>query len=162
MIYVIIGQAGAGKTTFAKRYFLQGDLQIIEDIAPYTTNGKNCGIGKYGIGKRCEGTDTLSRSCQKAVVEQVKKLTKEGKNVVLEGEKILCKQVFDYLALNKSHVMMIYLYCSVKTSMERLSKDDDSDISLHYLKSTITKSRNKYKEYRKLFITKTICTDGDC
>lgn len=161
MIYVIIGQAGSGKTTFAKRHFLQGELQIVKDILPYTTNGKICGIGKYGIGKRCEGTDTCSMSSQIDIIEQVKKLTKEGKSVLVEGERILNKKFFEYLVLNKNHVMLIYLYCSVETSMRRLCNDEDSDISLHFLKSTITKSRNKFKEYRKFFITKIICTDKD-
>ena len=44
MITVVIGQSGAGKTTFVKNNFLQGECKIVDDIVPYTTNGKYCVI----------------------------------------------------------------------------------------------------------------------
>lgn len=31
MIYVVIGQSGAGKTTFVKKHFLTGAMEMIEN-----------------------------------------------------------------------------------------------------------------------------------
>jgi len=34
MIYVVIGQSGAGKTTFVKKHFLTGAMELIEKKYP--------------------------------------------------------------------------------------------------------------------------------
>ncbi|MDE6940956.1 MAG: hypothetical protein K2P40_08460 [Lachnospiraceae bacterium] len=61
MFYIVIGQSGSGKTTFVKTRFLTERVKIIEDIIPYSVceNGI-IALGRYNIGKRTEGTDTLS------------------------------------------------------------------------------------------------------
>lgn len=59
MFYIIIGQSGGGKTTFTREHFLKEPCEIYEDIIPLTRSGDIVALGKYGIGKRTEGTDTL-------------------------------------------------------------------------------------------------------
>lgn len=88
MIFVVIGQSGAGKTTFVKGKFLSGELRIVDDVVPYTTNGKICAIGKYGIGRRTEGTDTLPYNSDAKIRELIKKLHSDGENVLIEGDRI--------------------------------------------------------------------------
>lgn len=159
MIYVIIGQSGSGKTTYVKKHFLSGDLKIFEDITPYTTNGKYYGIGKYGIGIRTEGTDTLSYSAGESIRKQIDKLDKEGKDIVVEGDRINNLATFEFLKKRAGHVFLILLICSLKTSIERL-RLSGSKITPSFVKATQTKSKNNFLKYRKYFTGTVVNTNA--
>ena len=159
MIFVVIGQAGAGKTSFVKRQFLQGEAEVVEDIVSYTTNGKYYAMGKYNVGIRCEGTDTLSYSAGKDIRRQVEKLVMQGKNIVLEGDRINNAAMMKFLMRYSEHVQLIFLYCSIKESMRRL-RAAGSSITPSFVKATKTKSKNNFLKYREYFRGRAINTEA--
>lgn len=61
MIYLIIGQSASGKTSYVKEHFFdKNNFQLFDKPIKYTVSKENILIGHYGIGRRCEGTDTIS------------------------------------------------------------------------------------------------------
>lgn len=158
MVIVVIGQSGAGKTTFVKNNFLKGECQIIEDIVPYTTNGKYAVIGKYFVGRRTEGTDTLSYSAQEKIRQLVQKLVKEGKDVVMEGDRINNRATLAFLSMLKVPIKMFLISCSLETSVKRL-RSAGSTITIPFLKTTKTKSYNNYCKWGRRFNGEVVVTD---
>lgn len=150
MIIVIIGQSGCGKTTFAKNNFLQGELEIIPDIVPYTTNGEFCAIGKYGVGIRTEGTDTLSYNSGNKICELIKKLHTGKKNILLEGYWVVNHKLFEFFSMLNTDIKLYLITCSLKTSLTRL-KAAGSKITLPFLKKTRSRSRNLFLQYAAKF-----------
>lgn len=150
MIFIIIGQSGSGKTTFVRKRFLTGELSIVEDIVPYTTNGEYCAIGKYGIGIRTEGTDTLSYDAGEKIRRQIRKLQDEGKNVVIEGDRINNRATFATIALMNVPAKLFLVVCSLETSLQRL-RAAGSKITPTFVKATKTRSRNNFLKWRKRF-----------
>lgn len=159
MIIVVIGQSGAGKTTFVKNHFLDGECEIVEDIVPYTTNGKYCAIGKYYVGRRTEGTDTLSYSAQEKIRNLVQKLVKEDKDIVLEGDRINNRATLAFLAMLQVPVKMYLISCSLETSKRRL-RSAGSKITDPFLKTTRTKSYNNFNKWKKRFNGEVVVTDA--
>ena len=157
MFYIIIGQSGSGKTTFAKTNFLSEPIEIIEDIIPHSkcSNGI-IALGRYGIGKRTEGTDTLSYSAKENIKKQLKRL--KGENVLLEGDRINNKEIFDFIASLGVEVKLYLVTCSLRTSMERL-RAAGSTITPSFVKMTKTKSKKMYLEYGQRFNGEVINTD---
>lgn len=157
MFYIIIGQSGSGKTTFVKTNFLSENIKIVEDIIPYSVCDNGIiALGRYGIGKRTEGTDTLSYSAKEKIKKQLKKL--RGKNVVLEGDRINNKEIFDYVATLGVDIKLYLITCSLKTSMQRL-RAAGSTISPPFVKTTKTKSKRMFLEYGQRFNGEVITTD---
>ncbi len=159
MIIIVIGQSGAGKTTFVKENFLKGECKIIEDIVPYTKSDKYAVIGKYFVGRRTEGTDTLSYSAQEKIRTLVQKLVREGVDVVMEGDRINNRATLAFISMLKVPVKMYLITCSLETSVKRL-RAAGSKITLPFLKTTKTKSYNNYCKWGRRFNGEVIVTDG--
>ena len=158
MIYVVIGQSGAGKTTFVKKTFLSGELKIVDDIVPYTTNGNICAVGKYGIGRRTEGTDTLPYNSGAKIRELIKKLYAEGKNIVIEGDRINNRATFELLETFGAAVKLYLVSCTLETSIKRL-RDSGSAITVKFIKATRTRSENNFAKYRDKFCGEIVAND---
>lgn len=152
MIHVVIGQSGAGKTTFVKNTFLQGGLEIIDGIVPVTTNGEFYAIGKYGIGIRTEGTDRLHLSSHKDIRSRVVELISEGKKVVLEGDRITGDNMFLFFSKLKVKKHLYLLECPLEVSIQRLNIEGITS-SYSFLKATKTKSKRVYLSWQKFFDT---------
>ena len=158
MIYIVIGQSGSGKTSFVKERFLTGELSVIEDIVPYTTNGKYCAIGKYGIGIRTEGTDTLPYNAGDKIRQQIRRLHEARKDIVLEGDRINNRATFAEIALLKTPAKLYLVTCSLETSLLRL-RTAGSTITPTFIKATKTRSRNNFLKWRKRFAGEVIRND---
>lgn len=158
MIIVVIGQSGSGKTSFVKNNFLQGELEIIPDVVPYTTNGKFCAVGKYGIGIRTEGTDTLPYNSGVKIRELIKRLHSDGKNILLEGDRINNHATFEFLFSLNADVKLYLMTCSLETSMTRL-KAAGSKITPSFVKGTKTRSRNAFLQYKDRFNGEVVKSD---
>lgn len=158
MFYIIIGQSGAGKTTFVKEHFLTAPVEIKQDIIPYSEceNGI-IALGKYNIGKRTEGTDTLPYNALQSVKQQIKKF--RNKDVVLEGDRINNREIFNYIIQLGIETRLFLIVCSLGTSMKRL-RAAGSEITPKFVKGTKTKSRRIFLEYRQKFNGKVINTEG--
>lgn len=159
MIYIIIGQSGSGKTTFVKQKFLCGETKIIEDIIPYTVCGKIAALGRYNIGKRTEGTDTLSYNSQERIKELLLALTKKGYDIVMEGDRINTPDMLEYVKAMGTDVKLYLVKCSLLTSMERLQKAG-STITLSFVKATKTKAKRNFLRYGKIFNGEIIETEA--
>lgn len=159
MFYIVIGQSGAGKTTFCKNRFLIAPFEQKEDIISYTicSNGIHA-LGKYGIGIRTEGTDTLSYNAKEKIKKQLKKFAKNGKDVLLEGDRINNHETLEYIATLGVPVKMYLVTCSLKTSMKRL-RAAGSTITPTFVKTTKTKSKRTFLEYCSRFNGEIINTD---
>ena len=160
MIFVVIGQSGAGKTKFVKNKFLTPPLELIESLypVPVTRGGDVYAIGRYGIGIRCEGTDTTSRNALPKIIETVQRLVAEGKNVLLEGDRINNDVFFAALARLDVAVHLYLLSCAVTTSLARL-RAAGSKITETFVKCTKTKARNRFLRWGNRFSGEVIITD---
>lgn len=158
MFFIIIGQSGAGKTTFVKRNFLQEETSLHKGDIYYTRCGSKVALGKYGIGIRTEGTDTLSYSAKAGIKKQLKKFAETGKDVVLEGDRINNREIFEYIAALGVEARLYLITCSVATSMKRL-RAAGSTITPTFVKATKTKSKKMFLEYGGRFHGKVIKTD---
>lgn len=159
MFYIVIGQSGAGKTSFCKNNWLIEPYQRKEHIIPYTVcaNGVHA-LGKYGIGKRTEGTDTLSYNAKAKIKAQLKVFAEQGRDVLLEGDRINNRETMEYIASLRVPVKMYLITCSLSTSMRRL-RAAGSKISVKFVKTTKTKSKNIFLEYGGRFNGEIIKTD---
>lgn len=157
MIYIVIGQSGAGKTTFVKDKFLKEPFELVSDEIAYTVCANGIyALGKYGIDKRTEGTDTLAYNSKEKIKKQIEKL--KTKDIVLEGDRINNKEIFDFIKSLGVDVKLYLITCSLKTSMERLRKAG-STISVPFVKTTKTKSKNMYLNYANKFNGEIINTE---
>lgn len=159
MFYIIIGQSGAGKTTFAKTNFLQEPAEVVDDILPLTKcqNGV-IGLGRYYVGKRTEGTDTLSYNAKNKIKQQLKKLAQQKATVVLEGDRINNREIFDYISTLGVNVKLYLIKCRLETSMKRL-RAAGSTITPTFVKTTKTKSARMYLDYAAKYKGEIITTD---
>lgn len=157
MFYIVIGQSGAGKTTFVKNKFLKPPVKIIEDTIPYTIGADGMiALGRYYVGKRTEGTDTLSYNAKNNIKNLLLKL--KDKDIVMEGDRINNREIFDFIAKLGVPVELYLVTCSIATSMERL-QEAGSTITLPFVKTTKTKSKNMFMKYASRFNGKIVNTD---
>lgn len=160
MIYVVIGQSGAGKTTFVKKRFLTAPLELLEKKypVPVTKSGDVFAIGRYGIGIRTEGTDTTARNALPKIIQTVRLLVKEKMNVLMEGDRINNDTMLQFLATLGVPVRLTLLTCSIATSLARLS-ESGSSITSQFVQCTQTKSRNRFLKWGGRFNGEVINTD---
>lgn len=158
MFYVIIGQSGSGKTSYARERFIYGQMEVVKGDVYYTRCNGMYALGKYGVGIRTEGTDTLPYNAKKAIKEQLRKFAKEGADVVLEGDRINNPGMLDYISTLGVDVKLYLVTCSVRTSMERL-RAAGSTITPAFVKATKTKSKRTFLQYCGRFNGEVIKTD---
>jgi len=156
VIYIVIGQSGAGKTTFVKERFIKGDTMIVNDIVPCTISKGVVLIGKYNVGLRTEGTDCLPYNALGKIEKQVEKLNKGV--VVVEGDRINNNEFFNFLINKRLEGKLYLITCSVETSIKRL-RNAGSKITEKFVRATRTKSINNFIKYRYFFDGEEICTD---
>ena len=159
MFYIVIGQSGAGKTTFVKEKLLKEPYTVTEDVTAITTDAHGrIALGKYGIGKRTEGTDTLPYNAKERIKAQLTKL--RGKTVILEGDRINNQDVFDHILRLGEEVKLYLVICKLSTSMKRL-RQAGSTITPSFVKATRTKSRNMFLRYSSKMNGEVINTDAE-
>jgi hypothetical protein len=145
MITVVIGGSGSGKTTFVKSKFLDPQFLITTDIVAVTLVKKTrtAFIGKYGIGIRTEGTDTLSYTAMPRIKRQVEKLDRDGWNVVLEGDRINNRKFFEWLLMKKFDCQLILMTAPLDVCLMRL-RLAGSHITKPFATATATKARHMF------------------
>ena len=127
---------GGGKTTFVKTNFIREPIIIVEDEIPYSecANGM-IALGRYGIGKRTEGTDTLAYNSKQKIKKTLRKL--KDRDIVLEGDRINNREMFDFISGLGVDVKLYLITCSLGTSMKRL-RAAGSTITPTFVKTTKT------------------------
>lgn len=161
MIYIVVGQSGAGKTTFCKNNIIKPPYENKRDIVKITIGGNGVvGIGDYGIGRRCEGTDTIPYNFQNKIIEQIKKLADENKDVLIEGDRITNKVVMESLKGLNTEKKLYLVTCKLETSLKRLRKAE-SHITIPFVKTTKTKAKRLYMNYSRDFNGEIINTEDN-
>lgn len=159
MFYIVIGQSGAGKTTFVNQKFLKEPLILKKDEIYYTVSANGfIALGKYGTGNRTDGTDTLSYSAKEAIKRQLRKFAIQNADVVLEGDRINNRDIMEFVSRLGVKTKMYLVTCKPQTSMERL-RTAGSTITPKFVKATRTKSKNIYLEYASRFDGEVINND---
>jgi len=142
-IIIVIGQSASGKTTFIKNNFIK------KEITNYTPKKLvklcKCGniilIGHYNIGKRCEGSDTLSYASLPKLIEFIPEIINECDYLVLDGDRISSIKFFNYIASLNIPVDLYFLKCSIEESIKRRI-NNGSKGSEKFVRTTITKAEN--------------------
>lgn len=148
MIYLIIGGSCCGKTSFVKNTWLRScSFEVKKDILPYTETSNALLLGKYSNidGRERSGSDTISRSQICLIEEQIKKFQTQGKDIILEGDKITSKKIFDMLLPYKPKLILIH--SSIEVSLGR-NKQNDTIVKSSTLKAILTKAKNRFIEYK--------------
>lgn len=150
MIHIIIGQSGCGKTTFAKKKFAGDNPPIPQEggPVPWTLYGEVAFIGKYGIGIRTEGTDTLSYNALPKILKLIDELYPK-RDIVVEGDRINNGKFFKHIIAKGYNAKVYLLRCSLETSLKRL-RAGGSKITPAWVRSTSTKSYNNFRIYGPL------------
>jgi predicted kinase len=140
-VIIVIGQSASGKTTFVRRTFCKESMELREKPFKHTISQNNCLIGDYVSNKRCSGADLLSMTIQPEIIKFLKDNINNFDTIIMEGDRINQKRIFDVIAELKVPVDLYYFYCSLGDSCKR-RKETDSDESEIFVKTTITKSNN--------------------
>ncbi|HNR57102.1 MAG TPA: hypothetical protein PKJ51_01475 [Methanothrix sp.] len=157
MIYVVIGQSGSGKTTYVKRRWLVGPAAAQDRPLPHVVIGNTILVGKYGIGVRTEGTDTLSYSALPQILEFIR--NNRASDIVIEGDRINNTRFFEYLRAHNLPAKLILVACSVDESVARL-RAAGSKITPTFVRSTRTKSLRNFYKYRGMFDGEIVSTSA--
>lgn len=150
MIYLVIGGSCAGKSTFTKKRFLNGkDYQEHRDLLPYIETSDSIIIGSIKENSRRFGTDTINRRYINLIVEQVKRLLEKNKDIVLEGDRIVNRNIFNDLIETKEKIKLYLIDVSLETCLKR-NQEINTISSESHLKGLITKSKNIFEEYKDI------------
>lgn len=147
MIYLIVGASCSGKTSFTINSFLKNKtFEIKHDLMDYTECDDCILIGRYDGDKRSKGTDTILRTQISSLGEQVSNLLNLNKDIVLEGDKIVSKDLFNYL-LSLNVPIKLYLI-NVHPDVSYLRNvANGSTSSRSHLRAVTSKAKNIYNEY---------------
>lgn len=107
-------------------------------------NNETIIIGLYE-NKLFDGTDRLSMAVQPVFIEFLKE-HKTKKHIILEGDRLFKKSLFDYILQENIFFRLIILECSEESKMFRhiSRKDEQSQSWLDSKKTTIQNIKNKY------------------
>lgn len=154
MVYLIVGGSCSGKTSFVRNKFISYDKGIMKkDILPYLETENKILIGVYdGMKGRTEGTDRINRHDIPKFGEQIIKFNKENpnKDIILEGDKIVSRPLWNKLIENKIECKVYLIECSPETSIERNRKNNSTNKE-STLKASCTRAKNIYNEYKDIF-----------
>lgn len=170
MIYILIGQSCAGKTSFLRNTWLDESARIINVDGfniPVTETDDALFIGDYINVKRLNcGLDCVSRAQYSLLLPLVCELYKRGKDIVLDGEPIYSHPFFDGILEKGFDVKLYFIRCSLSTSIKRNVADEGKGRQhlepKHFkvLKTLSTKSENLYGDYAKRMNGEVIDTDN--
>ena len=150
-IYLVIGGSHAGKTSFVLNSFGRDRPCVFRKDLVGLTEYSDCILfGDYTTDKRTKGTDTITRSWLDRLFPQIEKLLPLGKDIVLEGDKIISRPLFDKIAGLGVRVQLIWVKCSLETSLRR-NREFHSTAKESTLKGAWKKAENIYKEYYSKF-----------
>lgn len=142
-VIIVMGQSASGKTTFVKNTFIDGEVQNIKPrkyVKACVCNNKIL-LGHYNIGKRCEGTDTLSYSSLPHIINFILDVFNEYDILIAEGDRVNSERFYNFIQSLRIPVKVYYLTCSLEESLKRRVKTG-SEASEKFVKTTITKSKN--------------------
>lgn len=154
MVYLIVGGSCAGKSSFVKNRWVKNHKgQMKKDILPYfeTENAILIGIYDEEKGRRI-GTDRINRHDIPDFLPQIIKFYNEysNKDIILEGDKIVSRPLWNELIKNNIKCKVYLIYCSKETSIKR-NRANGSTNTDGSLKASCTRAINIFNEYKDIF-----------
>ena len=146
MIHVIIGPSGAGKTTYTKQRWFNGSFLSREAPVPHMFQPSTNLIllGRYGVGRRCEGTDALSYSIGPRLREVLRGFA--DREIVMEGDRITNAKTLEAVIRTGRGFSLYLVTAPLETCLLRLRKAG-SKITPKFVKATRTKSHRLFARY---------------
>ena len=162
-IILIFGVPCAGKSVLTYNTFVK-DKEIIDkvDIMKYVETNNFCLIGNYPINSHRRGLDTLERKQVGNLSSQVQNLLKQGKSVILEGNRCMSRPMMNELPLND--VVMLWIKCDLDIALKRANIDRQlkDNEQMKIINSTYSMCNNFINGYRYVdtyIIDTTNCDD---
>lgn len=166
-IHIIIGASCAGKSSFTRNTWIHNrNFEEYKDKVWITELDDCVLIGQYSphhTDKRRVGSDRISRKDIPLILPQIEKLMLEtNKNIIMEGDKVLSRPLWNALIENGwgGQMRIYYMRCSLETSLKR-NKDNGSTQNISMLKRLHTASENIYNEYKDKLDFYVLDTNGD-
>ena len=152
MIYLIVGASCSGKTSFTYNSFIKGrEFKQCKDILDYAETDSTILLGKWISDSRTKGSDTINRQDIHLICPQVLNLLeKTTKDIVLEGDKITSRTVFNQIRDLNVPCKLYLIKVSPEVSYLR-NVNNNSRCSYSHLKAVTTKAENIFSEYRDVF-----------
>lgn len=147
MIHIYIGPSGAGKTTLVRKVWLDGELARKVEPIPFTESrgGRVALLGHYGVGKRCEGTDTLSMAIGPKLRAALPWFCSHYEEVVMEGDRVTNAETIRTAIGQKQPTTLYLVTAPLQICAQRLVAAG-SKIKLPFLKGRRTKSHRLFHE----------------
>lgn len=136
-----------------------GNMECKRDLLPYCETDSAYIIGNFEGERSRQGLDRISRAQINDIVPQVCALYGKGKHIVLDGDKATARSIFDALLAKGLEIKLIWIRCSVKTSIKR-SQSEGIATGESHLKALWTKASNIYAEYAGRMNGEIIDTDN--
>ncbi|MBR0090217.1 MAG: hypothetical protein IJP92_00745 [Lachnospiraceae bacterium] len=137
---------------------MEGDLIFYKGFLPYCESNNAYIIGKYDEDISRTGLDRISRSAIKDIFPQVNVLYRNGKDIVLDGDKATSRPLMDSMLSAGMKIKLIWIRCTPKTSIQR-SQAEGIPTGEKHLRALCTKAENFYWEYYKKADGEIIDTD---
>lgn len=148
MIYIVIGPSCSGKSTFVVNSFIKGkNAKETKDILTLCETDACFLIGKWFDSRRVKGLDRISRAQIPLIVEQVKKLIRKNKHIILEGDKVVSQKIFRELLLTGEKCKLFWIRCSAETSLNRNRKNGSTQQESS-IRAVATKAKNIFYMFR--------------
>lgn len=148
MIYLIVGASCSGKTSFTYNSFLKGrEFSQKRDVLDYCETDEAILLGKWISDTRTKGTDTINRKDIPLIGSQVEALLPLGKDIVLEGDKITSRNLFDKVLSFGVDVKLYLIDVPPEVSYER-NVANNSTCTFSHLKAVTTKAYNIFMLYK--------------
>ncbi|MCD8018420.1 MAG: hypothetical protein LUF92_02195 [Clostridiales bacterium] len=103
-------------------------------------------VGKWFDERRVKGLDRISRAQIPKITEQVKRLIPKGKDIVLEGDKVVSGKIFDELLDMGAECQLYWIRCSEKMTLKRNRKNGSTQKESS-IKAVATKAKNMFWQY---------------
>lgn len=154
MIYLIVGGSCAGKSSFVNNKWVKNKKGTMKkDILPYFETEDSILLGIYDNeqGRRI-GTDRINRKDIKKILPQIITLYNKSpeKDIILEGDKIVSRPLWNGLIENKIECKVYLIECSPEKSIERNRKNNSTNKE-STLKASCTRAKNIFNEYKDIF-----------
>lgn len=154
MVYLIVGGSCAGKSSFVKNKWIKNyNGQMKRDGLPYFETENVILLGTYDEERgRRVGTDRISRKDIPKILPWIIKFynSNPDKDIVLEGDKIISRPLWNQLIKNNIECKLFLIDCPLEIGIRRIKELNPKSTERSW-KSSYSKARNIYNEYKDIF-----------
>lgn len=143
-IILIFGVPCAGKSILTYNTFIKNSKlnESKYDLMKYTSVDNYFLLGHFPLSSNRKGLDSIERKQVGNLSIQIENLLKQGKSVILEGNRCISRPMMS--KLNKKDILMLWVDCGIDIALDRahLERSIQGDKQLKIMKSTLTMCTN--------------------